>query len=145
MTETLPNATKINLSAAWFGDDLRCGECLIKPRVETNARFTRPANWTSAGMMRDTTIFPTDRILVNAVGEPDDTGEGSDGYATITFEGNSYFLDERGFKTLKLLDDDVFITVYLESFQYLGSGGDGPSSGAGGPAGDSGSGSSGEQ
>ncbi|MAI90414.1 glycoside hydrolase/phage tail family protein [Ponticaulis sp.] len=50
----LPNVDAINLTLAWFGDDLRCGQCEIRPSVETPDRITLPREWNVAGQTRDT-------------------------------------------------------------------------------------------
>ncbi len=48
----LPNVSRINLVIAWFGDDLRCGECQIRPGVEIAAKTTTPQAWSVAGVAR---------------------------------------------------------------------------------------------
>ncbi len=35
LQEALPNVESVSIVVAWFGDDLRAGECIIDPRVET--------------------------------------------------------------------------------------------------------------
>jgi len=49
----LPNVSRVNLVVAWFGTDLRCGECLIRPGVEIAAKATVPHAWNVAGVARD--------------------------------------------------------------------------------------------
>lgn len=34
LDEELPNSEAASLIVSWFGDDLRCGECTVRPRVE---------------------------------------------------------------------------------------------------------------
>jgi GTA TIM-barrel-like domain/Putative phage tail protein len=41
----LPGVTSVLLVVSWFGDDLRCGDCAIKPGVETAAKITTPRSW----------------------------------------------------------------------------------------------------
>ena len=48
----LPNVSRINLVVGWFGTDLRCGECEIKPGVEIAAKATTPHTWSVAGIER---------------------------------------------------------------------------------------------
>jgi hypothetical protein len=48
----LPNVSRINLVVAWFGDDLRCGECTIRPGVEIASKTTTPQTWRVAGVER---------------------------------------------------------------------------------------------
>ncbi|HEX7791612.1 MAG TPA: glycoside hydrolase TIM-barrel-like domain-containing protein, partial [Afipia sp.] len=49
----LPNVSRVNLVVAWFGSDLRCAECLIRPGVEAADKTTVPAAWSVAGIDRD--------------------------------------------------------------------------------------------
>lgn len=48
----LPNAGAVSLVVAWFGDDLRCGECSVRPKVETGLKYTSPAVWSVGGVTR---------------------------------------------------------------------------------------------
>jgi hypothetical protein len=48
----LPNVTRVNLVVAWFGDDLRCGECHVRPGVEIAEKMTVPHAWSVAGVAR---------------------------------------------------------------------------------------------
>ena len=50
----LPHCRSVALVTSWFGNDLRCGECEIKPGVETRDKTTRPMTWHSAGLNRAT-------------------------------------------------------------------------------------------
>ena len=45
----LPNCRSVQLVVSWFGDDLRCGVCQIRPGVETRDKVTRPLVWSVAG------------------------------------------------------------------------------------------------
>jgi hypothetical protein len=47
-----PNLAAASLAVAWFGDDLRCGQCTIRPKVETAAKTTVPHAWGAAGLTR---------------------------------------------------------------------------------------------
>ncbi len=44
--------SRVNLVVAWFGSDLRCGECEIRPGVETASKTTVPIAWSVAGVER---------------------------------------------------------------------------------------------
>ena len=55
----LPNCRSILLVSAWFGDDLRCGECQIRPGVESRDKVTRPVSWAVAGQDRTTAWLVT--------------------------------------------------------------------------------------
>lgn len=41
----LPNCRNISIISAWFGSDLRCGECEIRPGVERRQRVMRDTKW----------------------------------------------------------------------------------------------------
>ena len=38
----LPAAGAVSLLVSWFGDDLRCGQCKVQPRIEESGRETKP-------------------------------------------------------------------------------------------------------
>lgn len=48
----LPNVGAALLVASWFGDDLRCGACTVRPKVETREKITWPEAWSVAGLPR---------------------------------------------------------------------------------------------
>lgn len=48
----LPNVSTVSLVVSWFGDDLRCGACEIRPGVEIAAKETRPLVWRAGGVNR---------------------------------------------------------------------------------------------
>ncbi|MEX0860463.1 MAG: glycoside hydrolase/phage tail family protein, partial [Cucumibacter sp.] len=47
-----PNLENVALVVAWFGDDLRCSECSIAPRVIDNGRVIKDASWVVSGVGR---------------------------------------------------------------------------------------------
>ncbi|HRO03567.1 MAG TPA: hypothetical protein PLS69_08195, partial [Terricaulis sp.] len=47
-----PNCESVLLIVSWFGDDLRCGECEIRPRVENAEKQTTPRSWRVNGVTR---------------------------------------------------------------------------------------------
>ncbi|MEX2248607.1 MAG: hypothetical protein WD671_03150, partial [Parvibaculum sp.] len=49
---TCPNAHAVSLVVAWFGDDLRCGQCTVRPKVEIGHKITQPGSWSVAGLGR---------------------------------------------------------------------------------------------
>lgn len=69
-----PNLERVSLVVAWFGDDLRAGQCTLTPRVETAVKATYPVTWRVAGLAR------SDAILVSkdAEGRPAYGGTPSD-------------------------------------------------------------------
>lgn len=52
LQETCVNADAVSLVVAWFGDDLRCGHCTLRPRVETGHKITIPERWKVSGLAR---------------------------------------------------------------------------------------------
>ena len=52
LSATLPNAKSVSLIVAWFGNDLRCGSCLLQPGVERRDKETTPDVWSVAGLDR---------------------------------------------------------------------------------------------
>jgi hypothetical protein len=48
----LPHVEEVTLVVAWFGDDLRCGTCTIRPKVEQAAKATIPFAWRVNGLDR---------------------------------------------------------------------------------------------
>lgn len=52
LREELPNCTSGALVVSWFGDDLRCGSCKIRPKVEQNTQDGVPVAWRVAGIGR---------------------------------------------------------------------------------------------
>lgn len=52
LQDTLPNATSVSLVVSWFGDDLRAGECQLRPGVELATKTTTPVSWSVAGVGR---------------------------------------------------------------------------------------------
>lgn len=47
-----PNCEHVLLVVTWFGDDLRCGECTIRPGVEVADKETTPVSWSAGGVAR---------------------------------------------------------------------------------------------
>ena len=52
LTGELPGVRATSLVVAWFGDDLRAGECRIRPRVERRAHDATNMPWTAGGIAR---------------------------------------------------------------------------------------------
>jgi hypothetical protein len=70
-----PNLEHVALVSAWFGDDLRCGNCKIKPGVTTNTKTGISQNWSSSGVVRGNAREVTRSGGVAAYGgTPDDAG-----------------------------------------------------------------------
>lgn len=71
----LPACRSVQLVLSWFGTDLRCGECEIRPGVETRDKQTRPVEWSVAGEDRGSAwrVSTLDGRPVFG-GTPDDAG-----------------------------------------------------------------------
>jgi hypothetical protein len=52
MGDLLPNLGAVLLVVAWFGTDLRCGVCEVKPGVELTLKYTIPVQWRVSGVER---------------------------------------------------------------------------------------------
>jgi hypothetical protein len=50
---TCDNIESISLVVSWFGNDLRCGTCQIKPMVDNAVKNTSPATWMVNGVARN--------------------------------------------------------------------------------------------
>lgn len=49
----LPNCKSISVVTSWFGDDLRCGYCTLRPKVEKLGLSSSPLNWQVNGLVRE--------------------------------------------------------------------------------------------
>ena len=78
----LPNVEEVTLVVAWFGDDLRCGSCAIRPKVERADKATIPFDWRVNGIDRAHAAIvsssnggpayggtPADRAVLQAIAE----------------------------------------------------------------------------
>ncbi|MFN0114578.1 MAG: glycoside hydrolase/phage tail family protein [Paracoccaceae bacterium] len=52
LEEELPNCDAVSLVVAWFGDDLRCGQCTIRPKAEAQSGDGVGMAWRSGGIGR---------------------------------------------------------------------------------------------
>ncbi len=48
----LPMTGSVSLVVSWFGDDLRCGSCSVRPKVEQTLRDGKPMVWRAGGILR---------------------------------------------------------------------------------------------
>ncbi|MDF1873007.1 glycoside hydrolase/phage tail family protein [Vannielia sp.] len=81
LTEELPGCGSVSLVVSWFGDDLRCNTCKIKPKVEQADYDGTPMPWIVSSLHRETAPLlprdednrpvyggtPTDRSVVEAI------------------------------------------------------------------------------
>ena len=47
-----PNIERVAIVVAWFGTDLRCGQCRVMPGVDNRAKQTYGGTWSVAGLDR---------------------------------------------------------------------------------------------
>ncbi|MEX5729275.1 hypothetical protein Ga0609869_002628 [Rhodovulum iodosum] len=78
----LPRCRSISLVVSWFGDDLRCGQCRVRPKVEQTEVDGEEMPWQVSGLARgeaetlatldDRVVYggtPTDRAVMEAIAE----------------------------------------------------------------------------
>ena len=70
----LPAVGAVSLLVSWFGDDLRCGRCSVRPRIEEPGRHSRPQDWSAAGLTTDS----ADAVSRDANDRPNFGGTPSD-------------------------------------------------------------------
>jgi hypothetical protein len=56
MEANLPNVNTVCFVVSWFGDDLRIGNCTLRPKVENQTKRTDPISWRVAGLTRGTAM-----------------------------------------------------------------------------------------
>ncbi len=79
LSSELPNLDSVSLIVSWFGDDLRCDQCTVRPKVEQST-FEAAAAWNVANAQRGEAFVvsstdgspnyggtPTDRSVVSAI------------------------------------------------------------------------------
>ena len=71
----LPQCDAVSLVVSWFGTDLRCGQCQVRPGIEEAGRTASPEPWSVAGL-NSTTAVP---VSVDGEGRPNFGGTPSDG------------------------------------------------------------------
>lgn len=84
----LPNARAVSLVVSWFGSDLRCGRCKLRPAVEQNLEDGDPIAWQVSGQSRSEAhvvgrvdgrpVFggtPSDQTVVQSIRHMNATGQ----------------------------------------------------------------------
>ena len=77
-----PNLKSVALVVAWFGDDLRAGNCTIRPKVDLADKTTIGAEWAVSGLLRSAAFevskvdgkaafggTPSDNAVIHAITE----------------------------------------------------------------------------
>ena len=54
LDEELPECQSVSLVVSWFGNDLRAGQCTVRPKVEQNTADAAAMPWVVAGLSRGT-------------------------------------------------------------------------------------------
>jgi hypothetical protein len=80
LTEEMPGVGAASLVVSWFGDDLRCGQCTVRPKVEQKTLDGVGMPWRSGGITRamaeevpkvgGRSIYggtPTDQAVIEAI------------------------------------------------------------------------------
>ncbi len=88
LTEELPNCGSVSLVVSWFGNDLRCGSCTIRPKVDQATVEAAVMPWQVSGLTRGTAqtvplidnspIYggtPTDASVIEAIRELNRRGQ----------------------------------------------------------------------
>ncbi len=88
LAEELPNCGSVSLVVSWFGDDLRCGACRVKPKVEQRESDGVGMPWRVSGVARAEAELvalaegrpvyggtPADASVIEAVAELRRTGQ----------------------------------------------------------------------
>ncbi|MBX2853962.1 MAG: glycoside hydrolase/phage tail family protein, partial [Rhodobacteraceae bacterium] len=70
----LPGVETVSLIISWFGTDLRCAQCEIRPGVERRETITAPLTWTAGGASRTSAYL----ISGDAEGRPNFGGTPAD-------------------------------------------------------------------
>ena len=95
----LPACKSVVLAVAWFGDDLRCAQCQIAPKVEQKDADAEAMPWRVSGLSRSTAArlpvqddqpiyrgTPTDAAVVEAIANLQSRGLKTVFYPTILME-----------------------------------------------------------
>jgi hypothetical protein len=91
LTADCANLKAASLVVPWFGTDLRCGICEIRPGVENTAKVTKPEAWEVAGISRTAA-----HVVSTFEGRPAYGGTPSDASVIRAIED----LRERGLKII---------------------------------------------
>ncbi|NHB77962.1 baseplate multidomain protein megatron [Rhodobacter calidifons] len=88
LQQELPRADAVSLVVSWFGDDLRCGTCTIRPKVEQKQRDGVGMPWRAGGISRSQAMVvpkvegasiyggtPSDASVIEAIRAMRDAGK----------------------------------------------------------------------
>ncbi|MEM6355455.1 MAG: glycoside hydrolase/phage tail family protein, partial [Pseudomonadota bacterium] len=54
LADELPAVDTVSLIVSWFGNDLRCGRCRVRPQIEERDRESGPDSWTVSELTTET-------------------------------------------------------------------------------------------
>ena len=91
LSSTCRNLEAASLVVAWFGTDLRCGSCEVKPGVESATKATDPETWSVGGIGRGAA-----HVVSSSGGDPAFGGTPSDASVIRAIQD----LAARGLKTV---------------------------------------------
>lgn len=74
LEDALPECKNVSLVISWFGDDLRAGDCKLRPGVESRTRLLDGGDWAVSGQTRETAYL----ISTDSQGRPVYGGTPSD-------------------------------------------------------------------
>ncbi len=75
METSLPQVKAVSLVVSWFGNDLRAGQCTLRPMVDNSIKITTPLGWSVAGLSRQSASVVSDyQGGASYGGTPSDTG-----------------------------------------------------------------------
>jgi len=57
LQSALPECRSVSIVTSWFGNDLRCGQCDIRPGVETRDMKSAPEDWSAGGQSRSSAFL----------------------------------------------------------------------------------------
>ena len=99
LEEELPKCGSVTMVVSWFGNDLRCGECELKPKVEQKDADGAEMAWSVAGVSRaaadqvpfedDRPVYggtPADRAVIEALRDMSERGQRAVFYPFILME-----------------------------------------------------------
>ena len=99
LQEELPGWSSTSLIVSWFGDDLRCGDCTLRPKVENKDRDATGMSWSVSGETRSSAQLiarengrpiyggtPTDQSVIQAIAACQERGSAVMFYPFILME-----------------------------------------------------------
>ncbi|CUH62984.1 hypothetical protein TG4357_00411 [Thalassovita gelatinovora] len=99
LEQELPNCAAVSLVVSWFGDDLRCGNCTLRPKVEQGEQDAEGMPWSVSGLTRAGAQLvpmqdarpvyggtPSDASVMQAIAKLQDAGQAVMFYPFILME-----------------------------------------------------------